>query len=168
MKLTRKKKTDELVLYFEVEPEGLALPERAEAVIRQAIAQTLRYEQFGAGAEVSITFCNDADIQELNREYREKDAPTDVLSFPIFDTDEEDPIAGEIIPLGDIVLNLDRAALQGAELGHSLLRELAFLTVHSTLHLLGYDHERSPEEDEEMCQKQRDIIAIIENGEHTL
>lgn len=168
MKLTKNQKADELVLYFETEPEDLAVPAEAEKVVRAAIAGTLQYEQFGAGAEVSVTFCNDAYIQELNREYRGKDAPTDVLSFPIFDTDEEDPIAEETVPLGDIVLNLDRAETQGKELGHSLLRELAFLTVHSTLHLLGYDHERSPEEDEEMCAKQREVIAILENGECTL
>ncbi|MBQ8175339.1 MAG: rRNA maturation RNase YbeY [Clostridia bacterium] len=168
MKLSKYQKADELVLYFETEPETLKVPSEAENVVRLAIAEALRYEQFEAGAEVSVTFCNDDFIRELNREYREKDTPTDVLSFPIFDADEEDPVAEEIVPLGDIVLNLDRAALQGAELGHSLLREVAFLTVHSILHLLGYDHERSPEEDEEMCQKQRDIIAILENGEHIL
>ena len=165
MKLKKSKNTGELILYFEKEPESVTPPAEAEAVIRAAVAATLRYEGFSHGAEVSVTFCNDAYIRELNREYRDKDAPTDVLSFPIFDTDEEDPIDEEILPLGDIVLNLDRAALQGEELGHSLLREMAFLTVHSTLHLLGYDHERSPEEDEEMCAKQREIIAILENGE---
>ena len=168
MKLKKQKSSNELILYFEKEPETVVPPAEAEAVVRAAVAATLAYEQFGAGAEVSVTFCNDGYIQELNREYRGKDAPTDVLSFPIFDADEEDPLDEEILPLGDIVLNLDRAALQGAELGHSLLREVAFLTVHSTLHLLGYDHERSADEDEEMCKKQRDIIAILENGEMKL
>lgn len=165
MKLTKNKNKQELVLYFEKEPEDLVVPEQAETVVQAAIAATLRSEEFASGAEVSVTFCDDAYIRELNREYREKDMPTDVLSFPIFDTDEEDPLDEEIVPLGDIVLNLDRAALQGKELGHSLLREVAFLTVHSTLHLLGYDHERSAEEDEEMCQKQRSIIRDLESGE---
>ena len=165
MKLTKHNNTDELILYFEKEAEDLALPENAESVVRAAIAATLRSEKFDSGAEVSVTFCGDAYIRELNRDYRGKDAPTDVLSFPIFDTDEEDPIEEDVMPLGDIVLNLDRAALQGEELGHSLLREVAFLTVHSTLHLLGYDHERSAEEDEEMCQKQRSIIRDLESGE---
>ncbi len=165
MKLKKPKNAGDLILYFEKEPEDVTPPAEAEAVVRAAVAATLQYEQFSQGAEVSVTFCNDDYIRELNREYRDKDVPTDVLSFPIFDADEEDPIDEEILPLGDIVLNLDRAALQGKELGHSLLREVAFLTVHSTLHLLGYDHERSPEEDEEMCAKQRDVIAILENGE---
>ena len=163
--MTKEGTQKNLILYFEKEPESVAPPTEAESVVRAAIDATLTYEQFGAGAEVSVTFCNDAYIQELNRQYRDKDTPTDVLSFPIFDTDEEDAVVEETLPLGDIVLNLDRAALQGAELGHSLLRELAFLTVHSTLHLLGYDHERSAEEDEEMCRKQRNIMTTLENGE---
>ena len=165
MKLTNQSNTGRLNLYFEKEPQELAVSEQAESVVRRAIEATLQYENFSADAEVSITFCNDEYIHELNRQYREKDASTDVLSFPMFDADEEVPTFDEILPLGDIVLNLDRTALQATELGHSFLREIAFLTVHSTLHLLGYDHERSAEEDEEMCRKQREIITVLENGE---
>lgn len=151
-----------LTLYFDTTPEGLAVPREAEGVIRLAIEKTLQYENFCADAEVSVTFCDGAYIRALNAEYRDKDSETDVLSFPIFDEEEEDPILGETVPLGDIVLNLDRAAKQGEELGHSQLREVAFLTIHSTLHLLGYDHERSTEEDEDMCQRQREIIQAVE------
>lgn len=158
-----KNKADaEITLYVSTEPEDLCVPQEAEGVIRRAIEQTLAYEGFSSPAEVSLTFCNGPYIRELNATYRQKDSETDVLSFPIFDQDEEDPVAGEVIPLGDIVLNIDRAAQQAAELGHSALREMAFLAIHSTLHLLGYDHERSVEDDEDMCRRQREIIARVE------
>ena len=156
------KNTADHILYISKEPEELVVPCHAEEVVRLAVCKTLLYESFGTTAEVSITFCNGEYIRQLNAEYRQKDSETDVLSFPIFDMDEEDPAEGEIVPLGDIVLNVDRAAVQADELGHSTLREMAFLAIHSTLHLLGYDHERSDEDDEDMCRRQRDVIAKIE------
>ena len=165
MKLKKQNKNEaDLILYVSKEPEELALAPNAEAVVRLAISATLAYEDFPANAEVSLTFCNGPYIRQLNAEYREKDSETDVLSFPIFDRDEEDPAEGNIISLGDIVLNIDRAAVQAAELGHSTLREMAFLAIHSTLHLLGYDHELSQEDDEDMCRRQREIIAKIEKN----
>ena len=165
MKLKKSKKNEadqELVLYVSAEPEELTVPEGVENVIRRAIKETLVYEAFPASVEISLTLCDGPYIRELNAEYRQKDSETDVLSFPIFDQEEEDPVEGEIVPLGDIVLNLDRAAQQALELGHSAMREIAFLAIHSTLHLLGYDHERSAEDDEDMCRRQREIIAFIE------
>ena len=160
---TKKQLADrELTIYFEREPDNLSIPADAEEVVRLAIDITLQSENFFEDVEVSVTFCDGPHIRALNATYRNKDAETDVLSFPLFDEDEADPIFGETVPLGDIVLNLDRAAQQGAELGHSAMREAAFLTVHSTLHLLGYDHERSPEDEEEMCRRQREIIALVE------
>lgn len=165
MKLKNKRNNKaerEVLLYVSREPEELAVLPGAEEVVRRAIEQCLAYEKFSASAEISLTFCDGPYIRELNAEYRQKDSETDVLSFPIFDRDEEDPLAGETVPLGDIVLNVDRAATQGAELGHSTLREMAFLAIHSTLHLLGYDHELSPEDDEDMCHRQREIIALME------
>lgn len=167
MKFQRNLQTGQVVvtLYFERKPDELALDPRAEEVIRKAVCQTLSYEGVSFSIEVSVTFCTGAYIRSLNAAYRGKDAETDVLSFPLFDTDEEDPIAGEVVPLGDIVINVDRAAEQGAALGHSALREMAFLAIHSTLHLLGYDHERSAEEEEEMCRRQREIIHQMEETE---
>ena len=104
----------------------------------------------------------------LNREYREKDAATDVLSFPMYEADElpkGGDADGETVTLGDIVLSVERAAEQAAELGHSTEREIAFLCIHSTLHLLGYDHERGEEEDEDMCRRQREILLKMGLGE---
>lgn len=136
-------------------------------MMREAIRATLFYEGFDFDAELSVTLCDKPYIHEKNLEFREKDAPTDVLSFPMYTREElEDiaPEAGECLPLGDIVLCLERAAEQAEELGHSFLREVAFLTVHSVLHLLGYDHELSPEEDELQCARQRDIVEAMFAG----
>ena len=131
--------------------------------IRRAIYQTLEYEAFPYDVEVSVTLCDNAYIRRLNKQYRNKDKHTDVLSFPIYDGgdfDMSECISGAV--LGDIVISLERAREQATEIGNSFLREVAFLTVHSTLHLLGYDHERSAEDDELQCKKQNDIINNVE------
>ena len=133
-------------------------------LIRRAIAATLEAEEFELPAEVSVTFCDNEYIKKLNRKYRNKNAATDVLSFPLYDFSEEcEPLfEGEPAILGDIVISLERAKEQAKELGNSFLHETAFLTIHSMLHLLGYDHERSPEDDEAQCARQREIIKSIE------
>ena len=134
-----------------------------KTVIRRAIIETLRHENFPYDAEVSVTLCDNEYIREINRKYRNKDSATDVLSFPLYENGEFD--MGECISgamLGDIVISLERAAEQEKELGHGFLREVAFLAIHSTLHLLGYDHERSAEDDEAQCAAQREIITEVE------
>lgn len=164
MKTKRKNQANgvEYSIYFSAEPETVILDDRTEQVIRLAVGAALQYEKFPAACELSVTVCDGPYIRALNAEYRNKDAETDVLSFPLFDEDEEDPLDEEVTPLGDIVINLDRAAQQAAELGHGTRREIAFLAVHSVLHLLGYDHERSEEDEEDMCRRQKDIITGIE------
>lgn len=149
-------------IYYSTEPEDMPVPVQTEQVIQWAAEITLQEESFSYPAELSVTLCNGAYIRTLNASYRHKDSETDVLSFPLFESEEEDPLEEECIPLGDMVLNLDRAAVQAEELGHSTLREIAFLTVHSVLHLLGYDHERSAEDEELMCARQRCIMEKIE------
>ncbi|RYG56942.1 rRNA maturation RNase YbeY [bacterium] len=98
---------------------------------------------------VDFSFMDDAEVQALNSEYRGKDKPTDVLSFPLFETNDEEPIIfpGEedLLALGDLVISIDTAARQAEELKHSLEREIAFLTIHGVLHLLGYDHAKDSE-----------------------
>lgn len=134
-----------------------------KTVIRRAILATLEHESFPYDAEVSVTLCDNEYIRTLNKEYRGKDSHTDVLSFPIYDNGEFD--LGECISgamLGDIVISIERAAEQARELGNTFLYEIAFLVIHSTLHLLGYDHERSPEDDELQCRLQKEIIAGLE------
>ena len=105
------------------------------------------------------------EIRRLNKEFRQKDAATDVLSFPMLEFDKNGDIIdadydvddGEIV-LGDIVISAERALSQAEEYGHSFLREVTFLVVHSMLHLLGYDHVASEEEETRMRQKQTDIL----------
>lgn len=134
-----------------------------KSVIRRAALATLENQKFPYDAEISVTLCDNAYIRGLNKKYRNKDKHTDVLSFPIYDNGEFDMcecIGGAM--LGDVVISLERAKEQAEELGHGFLREVAFLTVHSTLHLLGYDHERSKEDDELQCRIQREITESLE------
>ena len=110
----------------------------------------------------SVTFIDNEGIRSLNNEYRNKDSATDVLSFPMYAFTEDDmPDTDFSVELGDIVLSLERAAEQAEEFGHSYEREVAFLTVHSVLHLLGYDHELSEEDDLDMRERQRKIMEKI-------
>ena len=110
--------------------------------------------------DISVTVTDNVHIHELNREYRGVDRPTDVLSFPMYSfTDDDMPEEGPApIVLGDIVISAERAKEQAVEYGHSFQREISFLTVHSVLHLLGYDHEVSEEAANEMFSLQDKIM----------
>ena len=135
---------------------------KLKMLIRRAIETTLAYEQYGNDAEVSVTLTDSENIQDLNLRFRGIDAPTDVLSFPLFDFEgetDEPPVDEVLNMLGDIVLNLERTKSQAEEFGHSFEREAAFLTVHSMLHLLGYDHETGEEDEADMRARQRAIMA---------
>lgn len=132
--------------------------------VRRAIEETLFYEDFPYSAEISITFCDNKYIKKLNKEFRDKDSATDVLSFPMFDFESgESPTFNPdgSVSLGDIVISVERAKEQAREIGNSTVREIAFLAIHSTLHLLGYDHERSKDEEEAQCLAQREIIETL-------
>ncbi|MGL5915012.1 MAG: rRNA maturation RNase YbeY [Culicoidibacterales bacterium] len=115
--------------------------------------------------ELSITLLNNEQIQVINRDYREKDQPTDVISFAFEDNEDEFPIYGLGIEiprvLGDIFISLERAHEQAADYGHSFERELGFLAVHGCLHLLGYDHE-SKEDEVEMFAKQEAVLQAFD------
>ncbi|MBQ8320779.1 MAG: rRNA maturation RNase YbeY [Clostridia bacterium] len=132
-------------------------------VIRRAILATLEHEGVLFNAEASVTLCDNDYIRRINKQYRDKDSATDVLSFPLYDFSTEELFGvDDTVPLGDIVISIERAKAQARELGNTFLTEVAFLAVHSTLHLLGYDHERSAEDDEAQCQAQREIMATLE------
>ena len=153
-----------LIIYFSADKKYNAGFYEIKKQIREAVRATLYYEKVDFDAEISVMLCSNDYIKELNRSFREKDTPTDVLSFPMYEKDELDAILGEegeSITLGDVVISLERAKEQAEELGNSFLREIAFLTVHSILHLLGYDHELSPEEDERQCARQREIMESM-------
>ncbi len=131
-------------------------------LVRRALVGAFEYEGLDKDAEVSVTFVSDAGIRRFNREYRGIDRATDVLSFPLFDGgDVEDAFDGEKYQLGDVVLSLERARAQSELYGHSFEREVAFLCVHSALHLMGYDHERGEEEELDMRRRQREIMKIL-------
>jgi probable rRNA maturation factor len=150
-----------LTVDFKDEQDYLEVRAAMRSIVRKAIFNTLAYEGFEKEVEVSVTFTDNEQIKELNSQYRNKDCATDVLSFPMFDSDEDFEIYPEPILLGDIVISLERAYQQGHHLCHSVYHEVAFLAVHSTLHLLGYDHETSKEDEEEMFRKQKEIMEII-------
>ena len=134
-------------------------------LVRLSVKTSLEYMDFPTRSEVSVMFVDNDEIKKLNKLHRDIDRATDVLSFPLFDYDEDGEIIeeeldfspnGEMI-LGDIVISLERAAEQAQEYGHSFEREIGFLTVHSMLHLFGFDH-MTPEDEEEMFAYQKEIL----------
>ena len=142
------------------EPEELSVSEEERAAVRRAIETVGRL--YGAeGAEVSVTLTDDAHIHVINREYRNVDRPTDVISFALTESEEPEIIGGgEHEVLGDLIISLERMRAQAAEYGHTELRELSFLTVHGMLHLLGYDHMEA-EERQEMEEEQRAVMKEL-------
>ncbi|AGT32831.1 rRNA maturation factor [Geobacillus genomosp. 3] len=129
--------------------------------LERLICEAAAVENVPEGAEVSVSFVDNERIRVMNRDYRGKDAPTDVLSFALEEEGEgEVDIIGADVPpvLGDIVISIPKAKEQAAEYGHSFMRELGFLAVHGFLHLLGYDHE-TEEEERVMFAKQEEILT---------
>ncbi len=125
-------------------------------VIEKAIEAVIKAEDIEGDFEVSVSFVTNEEIRELNREFRNVDSETDVLSFPMDDEEFEG-----VIILGDIVLSTQRIIEQANDFGHGLEREMAYLTVHSMLHLLGYDH-MIDEEKEEMRAREKEIMKELQ------
>ena len=142
------------------------------AIIRKCIQATLDAERIRVPCEINVLITDDAGIQIVNRETRELDKPTDVLSFPMFQltpgnpptdwVDYQDPDTG-LVPLGDMCISLERAVAQAQEFGHSTRREVGYLTIHSMLHLLGYDHLDEAEMKKQMRGREEAIAASIPN-----
>lgn len=130
------------------------------ALIRRAVKTVLEYEDFPFDAEVSVSVVTPTEIHALNKGYREADRPTDVLSFPLCENGDFEDDNGVVV-LGDVVLCAEILSSQADTFGHSFERELCYLTIHSVLHLLGYDHESGGEEEKEMTRKQDEIIAMM-------
>jgi len=137
-------------------------------LFRKTVEKSLEAENFGISSEVSILLVDNDKIKEMNKEYRNIDSPTDVLSFPMLDmvegklkSDAGDYDLDEgVLLLGDIVISMEKAQKQATEYGHSFERELAFLLTHGLFHLLGYDHE-TVEEEKLMLGKQEAILESI-------
>ena len=140
------------------------------ATIRRCIRQTLKAEKISAPCEINVLVTDDRGIKIINRESRKIDKPTDVLSFPMFQLEAgnppteweeyQDPETG-LVPLGDMCISLERAIAQAQEFGHSTRREVGYLTIHSMLHLLGYDHLDEGEQKRQMRGREEAIAASI-------
>ena len=151
-----------LRIYFENEQTNIKIKYSTMMLVRRAIEATLDFEDFSSSCEVSVTFTNNENIRRLNAEFRSIDRETDVLSFPMLDENETSVTIPVI--LGDIVLSLEKTIEQGHTYCHGFDRELAFLCIHSTLHLLGYDHETSDECDSDMRRRQSAIAELMGLG----
>ena len=142
--------------------------ESQRALIRKVIRTALASEGVDFPCEVDVLVTNDAEIHALNRELRQVDRATDVLSFPAFDltpgalpgAEDIDPGTG-LTPLGDMVLSMEHVVAQAREYGHSKRRELAYLVVHSVLHLLGYDHLDEGPQKRQMRRREEEILAEV-------
>ena len=140
------------------------------ALLRRVIPAALEAEGVAVPCEVDVLFTGDGGIHEINLEQRGVDAPTDVLSFPMFEFTpgappaqgdaELDPDTG-LLPLGDMVISLERAGAQAREYGHSREREIAYLAVHSVLHLLGYDHMDDGPMQKQMRAREEAILGAL-------
>lgn len=150
-------------VYITNKQNVVKVPSGLRILIRRSCHAVLEFEKFEESAEISVTFVDNEQIAELNAQYRNKSQPTDVLSFPLGENNvyDRNPETGAVL-LGDIVISLERAVEQAKLYGHSLQREVAFLTVHSMFHLLGYDHEGGGLEAVRMREKEE--AALIQLG----
>ncbi len=139
-----------------------ALPDNIHSLIENCFLKALELEGYQDKFEVSLTFAVDDYVRKLNREFRNNDSVTDVLSFPLGENGsyDENPETGRLM-LGDIVIAVGRAKKQAEEYNHSYERELCFLAVHSFFHLLGYDHEAGKAEESEMFAKQESVLNAL-------
>lgn len=153
---------DKIRVIIENKQKEVKIPTGLRMLVRRCCNAVLRMEQFKGSAEVSVTFVNDEQIHQLNQQYRDKDVPTDVLSFPMGENGEYDVnhTTGAKI-LGDIVISMQRAVEQAKRYGHGLDREVGYLTAHSMLHLLGYDHENGGIERVRMREKEEHVMTQL-------
>ena len=154
--------TDKIKVIITNDQKEIKIPTGVRMLIRRCCNAVLINEHFEGSAEISVRFVDDEIIHELNREYRHVDRSTDVLSFPlgengVYDINHD---TGAKI-LGDIVISMQHAVMQAELYGHSLQREIAFLTLHSMLHLLGYDHEAEGLERVRMREKEEAVLTQL-------
>ena len=153
--------TDKIRVIISNSQKEVKIPTGLRMLVRRCCNAVLRMENFQGAAEVSVTFANNEQIHELNKMHRNVDAPTDVLSFPMGEDGKYDidPATNAKI-LGDIVISMEKAVEQAERFGHTLQREVGYLTAHSMLHLLGYDHEE-PLEKVHMREKEELVMTQL-------
>ena len=141
--------------------EGPVTFDKYETIYQQLLTKTISHLHLGGDYYVSVTIIDNETIHGINKQYRNVDRPTDVISFALLDNEQNKPIPGMIIDLGEILISYEKAQEQAKQYGHSEEREFSFLFVHGLLHLLGYDHM---EEDEEkiMFSKQKELLNSYE------
>ncbi|NLV77275.1 MAG: rRNA maturation RNase YbeY [Tissierellia bacterium] len=142
-------------IYIDNRQEGVNIDEKIYELLEQVIKECLILEYKSLDYEISISFVDDKEIKQLNKEYRNIDSPTDVLSFPL-----EEDVSLPVPILGDIVISAERALEQSKIYGHSFIREVAYLTAHSMFHLLGYDHMEE-EEKSIMRNKEKEVMKRL-------
>ena len=152
-------KMPKIYMSFRNNQKAIEVPNGLRTVIRKCIAETLRVTDFVGDADVSVTLVDNERIKRINKEFRGKNKVTDVISFPLgaYDGYDINPENGAYM-LGDIVISMEKAHAQAIEYGHSLIREVGFLATHSTLHLLGYDHEDDPDGEKVMLELQDRVL----------
>lgn len=160
--MKKEKEMVNIITLFENNQSKYKITEKEIEIVKKSIFETLNYESFSGVAEVNITFTDNEQIKVLNNNFRSVNKETDVLSFPLGENGVYDiNYSNGAKQLGDIVISVEKAINQSVEYGHSFERELSFLTVHSTLHLLGYDHVNSKEEENLMFGKQDEIMKVL-------
>lgn len=151
-----------IVVNFANRQRKLPLPENTKDLVISAIEASLNTECFDDNAEVNVTFVSDSKIKEINREFRNINKSTDVLSFPLgFDGEYDVNPENDCLMLGDVIISVDHALAQADLFGHGIEREIAYLTVHSMFHLLGYDHIDEAEEKRIMRAKEEAALSKI-------
>ena len=153
---------DKIKVIIPNKQKEIKIPTGLRMLIRRCCNAVLIMEEFRGSVEVSVTLVNNKQIKELNNIYRSKDAVTDVLSFPMGENGkyDTDPATGAKI-LGDIVISMETAVEQAERFGHSLQREVGYLTAHSMLHLLGYDHEDNGLQRIRMREKEEKVMTQL-------
>lgn len=153
---------DKIKVTIENRQKAVKIPTGVRMLIRRCCHAVLELEEFEGSAEVDVTLVDNEQIHAINLEQREIDSPTDVLSFPLGEDGVYDvnPANGNFM-LGDIVISMERAVAQAEEYGHSFQREVGYLTVHSMLHLLGYDHVEGGLEAVHMREKEEAVMAMV-------
>lgn len=153
---------DKIKVNIENKQKAVKVPTGVRLLIRRCCHAVLQLENFSGSAEVDVSLVDNKQIHRINLEQRQIDAPTDVLSFPLGENGQYDtnPATGASM-LGDIVISMERAQAQAEEYGHSFQREVGYLTVHSMLHLLGYDHVNGGLEAVRMREREEAVMQSI-------
>lgn len=153
---------DKIKVVINDNQKEVKVPTGLRMIVRRACIAVLKLEQFKGSVQVGVTFVDNEEIHKLNKKYRNKDYPTDVLSFQTNDNGEYDidPKTGFKL-IGDVVISLEKTKEQAEKYGYSLQQEVGFLTAHSVLHLLGYDHEKGGLEKAKMREKEQTIMTQL-------